>query len=274
MLVTHLGSKCVVDSEGCARNMDSMFARGLPSCAQLPVRAGKLAVVGSGPSVEEYLGELAEWNGDVWTVNGAYNYLLDAGIIPDAFVGCDPLPGLAEYVQRAHADTTFYISGFCDPAVFDALKEHDVQVWFPGQPGMVYPPGTLLLPGGTTALTRCPALAKLLGWRDVTIYGADSSFADDGGRYSYTYGTYVEDSKAAINKVMCNGEGPFYTEEALMKQVSQFGVLAETKALELSFRCKGLMDAYLRAPMGEFDLHDEYNRKVDAAASQDAGQHL
>jgi hypothetical protein len=268
MKLVYLDSRCVVDDTGCASNLKSALARGLPSCKPLAERAGRLACVGSGPSVRTYLDELKDYD-EVWAINGAYRFLLDNGIVPQGFVALDPVPGLAEYVANPHKETTHYLSLMCDPSVFDALDGYKVVTWVPAQDmtTLKFEPGTYLIPGGTTALTRTPSLAKFLGWRDVTIYGADSSF-DDEGRYAYTDGTFKEDSKGETLKVMCNGEGPFISEEALVKQVSQFGCLAKTDAIKLSFRCGGLMDAFLRAPTMDRDLHDEYNdfqrRKVAA----------
>ena len=270
MKLIHLDSRCVVDDAGCAANLATALARGLPSCKPLPERMGRLAVVGAGPSVRGFLDELRAWDGEIWAVNGAYAYLIENGIVPHGFVALDPLPGLAEYVAKAHPATVHYISLMCDPAVFDALAGSHVMTWIPAQDhaNIHFPQNSYLVPGGTTALTRTPALAKMLGWRDVTIYGADCSF-DQVSRYAYPHGTYKEDSRSEVVPVMCNDEGPFYSEEALLKQASQFGVLSQTKAIKLSFRCGGLLDAYLRAPMMDVDLHDAYNefqqRQADAA---------
>ena len=259
MNLIHLDSRCVVDDGGCALNLQSALARSLPACQPLPDRAGRLAICGAGPSLRGFLHELNEYDA-IWAVNGAYGFLLSHNIVPQGFVALDPVPGLAEYVKDAHKDTTHYISLMCDPSVFDALEGFAVKTWIPAQPtaSIKFPPGSYLVPGGTTALTRTPALAKLEGWRDVTIFGADCSF-DEAGRYAYRDGTYQEDSKSDVISVMCNDEGPFYSEEALLKQASQFGVLSQTKAIKLSFRCGGLLDAYLRAPMVDIDLHDAYN---------------
>lgn len=245
MGVTVLESTCVVASEGCEANLKSSLARGLSRVT--PLR-DPLAIVGSGPSLSEHLDELRSWPGTLWAVNGAYDYLLDQGIVPQGFVGVDPLPGLAEYVRKAHDHSTFYMSGLCDPAVFDALKTKNVVLWFPEQTGIKFPAGLWMTGGGTTALTRAPFLAHMLGFRDLTMFGADSSFKDD-DRYCYKHGTYGEDSKAPINKVMINGEGPFLTEIGLLKQVSQFGVLIQIFDGRLKFKCGGLLDAFLRAPM-------------------------
>jgi hypothetical protein len=269
MKLIHLDSRCVVNDDGCALNLKSALARGLPTCTPQPERSGRLAVVGAGPSVRDYLDELSGYD-EVWAVNGAYEYLLEQNIFPQGFVALDPLPGLAHYVKRAHQNTVHYISLMCDPSVFDALGGFQVMTWIPAQDvtSLVFPPGSYLVPGGTTALTRTPALAKMLGWRDVTIYGADCSF-DEQSRYVYPHGKFKEDSTDTVIPVMCNDEGPFYSEEALLKQASQLGVLSQTKAIKLSFRCGGLLDAHLRAPMMDVDLHDAYNdyqsRKADAA---------
>lgn len=268
MKLVHLDSRCVVDDDGCALNLQSALARGLPACEPQPERTGRLAVCGAAPSARTFLHELKDYD-EVWAVNGAYRFLLGQGIVPQGFVALDPVPGLAEYVNCAHGDTTHYLSLMCDPSAFDALAGFKVMTWVPAQAqsSIKFPPGIPLVPGGTTALTRTPALAKLLGWRDVTIFGADCSF-DDAGRYAYPDGTFGEDSKSEVVSVMCNDEGPFYTEEALLKQASQFGVLAETKAIKLSFRVGGLLDAYLRSPMVDVDLHDAYNQfneRADAA---------
>lgn len=252
-MIVEIESCCVVDPAGCARNLTASLARGLPNCAQQPERNGKLAIVGSGPSVREHLEELRSWPGEIWAVNGAYDYLLSEGIVAHGFMAVDPLPGLAEYLQHPQAPTTFYVSGLCDPSVFDALDGHNVSLWFPVQDSVKYPAGLWLVSGGTTALTRSPFLAHMLGWRDLTYFGADSSFERRKGyvyRYSYVDGTYAEDNKDPISFVKTpNGEGPFPTTLTMLKQVSQFGSIHPHFKGKMQFRCGGLLDAFLRSPV-------------------------
>lgn len=248
-MLVHLDNCCVVDGEGLDRNLTSVLARGLPQCREQPARAGRLAVVGGSPSVREFLDELRGWPGEIWAINGAYDFLLEHGIVPHGFIGVDPLPGLAEYVRNARRETTFYLSGLLDPSVFDALAGNKVELWFPEQDAVKWPPGLWLVGGGTTAMTRVPFLARLLGWRDIAIFGADSSFTGD--RYCYGYGKYGEDSKANVLKVRVGDEW-FDTELGLMKQVAQLGVIAQHFDSDkgvISFRCRGLLDAYLRSPI-------------------------
>jgi hypothetical protein len=240
-------SHCVLDTEGCRRNVESSLRRGLRVCGYAPKRTGQLAIVGSGPSVSDYLGELRSWPGEIWTVNGAYRYLLNEGIVAHAFVGLDPVPGLREYVETRHERTTFLISSVCDPAVFDELSGADVWLWHSKQSDFPYPEGSHVVGGGTTCLTRAPYLAQMVGWRDITMFGADSSHS--GGRaYSYEHGTFREDSTQPTFEVDCNGH-VFVTELALLKQVSALGVMQTLFNGCLKFRCGGLMNAFLNSPM-------------------------
>lgn len=247
-MIVEIESCCVVEPAGCARNLAASLARCLPNCMEQPERTGKLAIVGSGPSVREHLEELRSWPGEIWAVNGAYDYLLSEGIVPRGFLAVDPLPGLAEYLKNPQPQTTFYVSGLCDPSVLDALDGHNVRLWFPVQDSVKYPHGLWLVSGGTTALTRSPFLAHMLGWRDLTYFGADSSF--DRSRYCYRDGTYVEDNKDPISWVKTpNGEGPFPTTLTMLKQVSQFGSIHPHFKGKMEFRCGGLLDAFLRSPV-------------------------
>jgi hypothetical protein len=242
--VRQFNSTCVVDEAGRAANLASAMARGLPVCSKQRERPDRLAVVASGPSLCDYMHELNDYD-EVWAINGAYDFLLNHGIVADGFIGMDPLPGLAEYVRWARRHTTFYIASTCDPSVLDALDGFQVRLWHPQADGMTYPSGQWLVGGGTTAITRAPYLAHLLGFRDITVFGADSSF--NGSIYCYRDGTYACDLNEPRLKVMV-GDEFFETELGLMKQVAALHVLNTNFAGQLKFRCGGLMDAFLRAP--------------------------
>jgi len=85
-----------------------------------------------------------------------------------------------------------------------------------------------------------------MGYRDITLFGADSSFADD-ARYSYENGTYQEDNFNEAQTVWVNGQ-PFETELKLVKQVSLLRLFEDWPGAKVQFRCGGLMDAFLKAP--------------------------
>lgn len=245
-------SVCVVDDAGRLANLKSNLARGLPVCGDIPERKEPLAIVGSGPSLAGHLEEIKDWPGEVWAINGAYDYLLDNGLIADGFVAIDPLPGLAEYVQNPQKETKFYIASTCDPSVIDALEGHEVWLWHAfNDDNSAYPEGQKLIIGGTTVVTRAPFLALVLGWRDITLMGVDSSYSPE-GPYCYPWRTYKEDINQPVMRIMCGEEGPFYSEVGLLKQVSQLGAMLPifNKRREiLKIREAGLMGAFLRSPM-------------------------
>ena len=93
-----------------------------------------------------------------------------------------------------------------DPCVLDRLKDRTVALWFHEQDGLKFSKGLWVVDGGSTAVTRAPFLADMLGFKDITIFGADCSVAQHS---RYCYGRkYKEDSVAPLITVMVNGEGP------------------------------------------------------------------
>lgn len=264
-----LESHCIVAPEGRRANFERNMARGLPVAQSGPERAGKLAIVGSGPSVSERLDILRAWDGDIWAINGAHDYLLENGIIPNGFFAIDPLPTLADYVQNIQPQTICYLSSVCDPAVFDALSDRNVcLIHLQNEDGdkdfREVGISSPVIMGGTTAMTRAPYLAIVLGWRDITIFGADASYTDK-GPYCYHWGSFVEDIKDPVIPVVINGEGPFLSELGLLKQTSQLGFILQVfnrRQHILTIDPAGLMGAFLRAPFLD-DSNLEMVKDVD-----------
>lgn len=248
----YLESACVVNDAGRVANLKSTLARGLPECTRQPIREGSLAIVASGPSLVDCLDEIKTWDGEIWAINGAYEFLLNNGITAEGFLGVDPLPGLAEYVRSAQPYTTFYIASTCDPSVFDALEGHKVKIWHSAsEDTFPYPKDAKQIYGGTTAATRAAFLGAFQGWRKFKMFGVDSSYSPT-GPYCYTWGSYKEDIKNPIIPVKINGEGPFYTEVGLLKQISQIYDTQQQfnlRGLKFDIHGAGLMGAYMRSPV-------------------------
>ena len=249
-----LESHCIVNEEGRSANLKANLASGLPVLSRVtPEHERPLLIVGSGPSVSGLVEYVKEWPGDVWAINGAYDYLLSHGLICEGFFGLDPLPQLADYVRNANDYTTFYLVSVCDPAVLDALAGHKVLLWHAmAEDRGKYPEGHQMIYGGTTAVTRAPFLALALGYRDINMIGVDSSYDKERGQYCYQWGTYETDIAEMTIPVSCNGEGPFFTEIGLCKQVAQLGTMLAAFNRDNKERLKihpaGLMGAFMRSP--------------------------
>ncbi len=255
MKVKLLESHCIVDVAGRASNLKANLARGLPLLMEaLPEREGSLAIVGSGPSVSDpdVYKRFLDWPGEVWAINGAYDYLLSVGVLPDGFFGIDPLPQLTEYLRNAQKETTFYMASTCDPEAIGVLDGFKVKLWHAcGEDSSFFPKGHRLIYGGTTAVTRAPFLAHALGWRDITLFGVDSSYTET-DQYCYEWGSYSTDIAEVTIPVHINGEN-FLSELGLLKQVAQLGTMLQNFNLVrkkmLKIHGAGLIGAYMRAPV-------------------------
>jgi len=162
-------------------NMASANARGYPVVEKLESNWRPLAIVGGGPSVDEDIDELRAWKSkhpyaEIWAVNGALGWLLARGITPDAMVMMDPHWSMAQFVECDLPEITYYMCSFCDPSVFDKLRGKNVVIWHAGDEIAKPPRGQGAVGGGPTILSRAPMLAYCLGYRDVTLFGADSSY--------------------------------------------------------------------------------------------------
>ena len=249
-----LESHCIVNEDGRRANLKANLARGVPVFTQnVPEHDRPLLIVGSGPSVSGMIDVVKAWPGDVWAINGAYDFLLSHGLICEGFFGLDPLPQLADYLRNANEYTTFYIVSMCDPSVLDALEGHKVMLWHAlAENREDFPEGHTLIYGGTTAVTRAPYLALAMGYRDINLIGVDSSYDREQGQYCYEWGMYETDIAEMTIPVSINGEGPFYTEIGLCKQVAQLGTMLtgfNRKREMLKIHAAGLMGAYMRAPV-------------------------
>lgn len=240
-------SHCVTGSAECASNIASAVARNLPACDRRPGKPGRIAIVGSAPTASDYLDEIRSAD-EIWAINGAYDWLLSVGVVPHGFVGMDPQSALVDYVTRAQASSTFYLSSVCNPAVFDALAGHDIQVWHSKMEAMPYPPDALVIGGGITTITRAPYLANMLGWRDMHLFGCDSSYRSATDRYCYQSGTYKTDTSAKVMIVEV-GDRAFETELGMVQQATNLCVLHDIFNGQVKFRCGGLLKALVESPI-------------------------
>lgn len=248
MRFTQLQTKCVENEEVRAVHTAAALRRGHPLCEVEGPKGRPVAVCGSGPSLREHVEMLRTWDGDIWAINGALDYLNDNGIRVHGFVACDPQEPIAEYLTRPSKNTTYYLAGCCHKAVFDAVAGLDVRIWHLRE-GAHSPRNSV--PGGTTALTRAPYLALLCGYRDVHILGGDSSFAE----VKHAYGKGQNDDSNEITVQV--GDQTFLTEPAFFNQVAEFGTIQELWPLPfrtkdkatLTFHVGGMLGAYLKQPI-------------------------
>lgn len=179
---------CITENEMHA-HFHATLARGfVPINSHLGAYSGTCSIVGSAPSIRETHKEL---KGDVIAINSAISYLLDQGIVPKFGVLWDGTQ-VVEKFARPHPSITYLVASRCHPDVFERLKDCNVVVWHAGgdhnivevmqredvQRKMGIPQPLVL--GGSAGVTRTMYLATALGYTDLHLYGADSSYSEEG----------------------------------------------------------------------------------------------
>jgi uncharacterized Rossmann fold enzyme len=165
--------------------------RDLPLFIEHPEHGGEALIVGGGPSLADTLPNLRmhrQRGGIVFALNGAHDWLIERGIVPDFHVMLDAREENARFVLEPNPKCTYLIAAQCHPAVFDALEGQNVMAWvscletpehehalaakFLGKPLM-------MIGGGATVGLKAMNLAYLWGFRRMRFYGFDSSYRGD-----------------------------------------------------------------------------------------------
>lgn len=195
-----------------------------PWLNQLPEHDLHAVIVGGAPSLKESVEEikLRQANGQkVFALNNTYKFLLSEGIIPDFHVMLDARPENAEFVP---VDANCYYASQCHPSVFE--KSNNVTIWHSMADGINEILGddtrsTSFVGGGSSVGLKAMSLAYLLGYRQLHIYGMDSSYREEEG---HAYAQKLNDNEKVIS-VTLNGRD-FKAAPWMVTQVEEFQSLA------------------------------------------------
>lgn len=175
-------------------------ARDLPWFVGSNVGAGKqFVIVAGGPSMKDRVHHIRarqKKGACVLACNGAVKFLLANGVKPDICAFLDISPEVLGFIPDVDPGSLYMVASIVHPSVLDALEGRKICIWhvdygqartldqaailrdFPKKPGS-------LIGGGNTITMRAPHLAYLMGFKDVHIYGLDSSLAPDGSDHAY-----------------------------------------------------------------------------------------
>lgn len=254
---------CVSDSDTRQRYIDSASKRKLRPVIKRKERKGKVAIVASGPSATEFIPLLKEWDGEIWAINRAFEWLRHRGVKPTGFLGIDPEWFLVECLPNIPADVTYYLAAQVHPCVFDHLKDRDVRLWYMADDQVKLPWGAYPIYGGSTCLSRSPNLAWAQGYREVHVFGGDSSF---------THKTHVHGGELPSNVIETEVDGvKFKTTKQMMSQavefVEQMPEWARMKPpLSVSIYGEGLMPSLLAQAMSSGG-YEKYIAEQEIAAA-------
>lgn len=229
---------------------DEINKRHMEACERVPYvqpkRRGKLAVVGSGPSVAQHLEELKEWGGDIWAINGAAAYLAANGI-KSTLLSVDPSPWAtwmfngvekALFASCVHPMAFEYFAGNVEK--FD-LVEHSING----------------ITGGCTTAARVPHLSVAVGYSDVTFYGCEGSFEDQ---------DHVNENVGDPEQIVIKADGELYrTRPEYLMQSENIAECMHAFPTVFKEKCGGLLRAILHDPKWEIvAVSEKMKEKLEA----------
>jgi hypothetical protein len=179
-----------VSAEDVQRNHKHTCGLGLPSYREFKATRPRLAVIGGGPSINRHVDEIRAFDGDVWAINGAWGWCRSHGICA-TFISGDPHPIVAQWATGA---MRALLEMHCDPSAFSVLKDADVAVFEAGmEPGMIR--------SASSTASSTPHLAVRMGYREVTLYGCESSY-----QLNATTHAFQHEQRSDELLVVCDGK--------------------------------------------------------------------
>lgn len=182
-----------------------------------------LVICGGGPSLAENLVNiqlLKAKGAEIWALNGVHDYLISKRIYPHGMVMLDSRKGSVQFVKKSRQDVTYYIATQCDPETFQELLWNKVRKWTAWCWGVE---DDLVICGGGTVGLHALCLAYAMGYRDMRVFGFDSSYRDG---ENHAYPQPMNEGEETIEVVL---KGKRYTAAKWMvKQVRDFQELAKS----------------------------------------------
>lgn len=173
-----------------------------------------LHIVGGGHSAQQTLGEI---DGDVCAVNGAHDWLIGKGIVPDYTLFLDWTQEVAERFSPRR-EVVYLAASTCHPRMWDRLDGFDVRVWHTGVAKDFLPVGTLVYGGGPCATQRIIPVLYEWGYREFHFHGVDACIREQSHVYPWKT---VGRSGAVPVTVRCAGR-EFRTWLAFLAQAQSF----------------------------------------------------
>lgn len=214
-----------VPKEDIQANIRYAMGLGCKWFSPAPVHDRAALIVGGAPSLRDSVVLLRHMaismDADIFALNGAASYLHAQGMAPDFHVMLDAHPDCIRFVSP-HIPMTRYYASQCDSIVLDEARDSLV-CWHGGGEAMNDLRGEFafrhIVGGGSTGLTRAMVLAFGLGYRQIHVFGADSSYDGETG-HAYSQADYDN----FIN-VAC-GDEVFKTSPQLLGQAEDFKIIA------------------------------------------------
>lgn len=213
----------------------------------------ELMILGGSPSLADFIDDIKyqrKRGVKLITLNGAYNWALEHGLIPSAQIIVDARSFNARFTKPVIDDCKYLIASQCHPSVFEGLPKDRTYIWHTAAEGIK----DILnkqyniwwsIPGGSTVLLRAIPLLRMLGYKRFHLYGCDSCL--DGNTH-HAYLQQENDSECIIPVQVTGGRifkcHPWMAAQAqeMINLIRYFG-----NEIELEIYGDGLLKAILTA---------------------------
>jgi uncharacterized Rossmann fold enzyme len=198
---------------------------------QIAIDANRhVCIVGGGASARDAIAELKQRKNvgqEIWALDGAWQWLSAADVTPDAHVLLSPDRERAELVPT-EKDVTLLYASQCHPDVFAraAKTSRRITVWHPMIDGIRTVVGSrsaAFIGGGSTLGMRAITLAYILGYRNIHLFGFDSSYRGEENAESISNDN-DQRIKVEIDKLI------FASSPQLAQQINEFRTLMQKLA--------------------------------------------
>lgn len=179
-------------TEDAAKHMRYAHSLGLPSLELSPRPIiGRAVIVGGAPSLNHQLDKLKAIASDpvnkVFAINYSHTWLIEHGIVPHGTVLFEIDAEPDNILKKSHPDVTYYICSHCHPKTFDSLADRKRVLWhnFPSSDPEketakeLFPDNPVFVGGGIGSFLRTISVALIKGYRNIDVFGCDSSFPED-----------------------------------------------------------------------------------------------
>jgi hypothetical protein len=248
-----------VSDEVMTQQKEQAKTLGLPEINTSPTfikpKGRRLAVIGGGPSIEDNLDKIRDWDGDRWSIGGAYDWCRARGI-ETTFLACDPHPIVAQW---AHAATKAIVTSRCHPKVFEVLKANNADV----QTFDLEGDGRIVC--GSSTATAVPHIAALSGYDNITFFGCEGSYEL---HKTHAYMREVREAELLVGV----GDQEFYTAPDFLMQSMEMRHILKIAPHVFFEESGGLLRALVKSD-GEYRLlwisegmHERLKPKEEQAA--------
>lgn len=193
-------TQCMFTEKSMLTNLEANLKRRLPLLTELKDKSsGPVVVIGGGPSVDGQVDKIKSLIADgagLVVIERMYPWCSSVGLKPDFVIAMDASDNVVDGFTHLQQGVKHLLAASLKPAVFDALKDHEVYAWTGA--GGLHPDTQELWAGngyrhimivntGGTVVLASIMISLILGFRNIHLFGFDCSVPN----LTHTYATDI-----------------------------------------------------------------------------------